>query len=312
MINEDRVMENAIQRELQYKQKIANLFPGHDAIDVLPLEVKRWKALISKRNISTDGRTDCSQTTTTCKYESDEDINARGNISRSNSNVKRRKALISKNRKSDGRVSDCGAPTCIHNEVSQETFKHLESDGQSIIVKSITSPPRPSLSPTYTYSRRKKNAESSNSGFVSLQQQHTTNVMHYCKDCEVYCSGDLCYEQHLRGNKHKVKLQCRGHSSVNGKNKQVIRCDLCEIYCQDETLLKMHLKGQKHKAKQHEMEHGKKIKDEKGKLLWCELCQVPCMNEDNFTAHRNGKKHRRQLCVLEELKKAEPRGLYHA
>ncbi|XP_049367571.1 uncharacterized protein LOC125832464 [Solanum verrucosum] len=253
-------MENAIQRELQYKQKIANLFPdNHDAIDVLPLEVKRWKALISKRNISTNGRTDCSQTTTTCKYESDEEINARG-----------------------------------------------------IIVKSMTSPPRPSLSPTYTYSRRKKNAESSNSGFVSLQQQHTTNVMHYCKDCEVFCSGDLCYEQHLRGNKHKVKLQCRGYSSVNGKNKQVIRCDLCEIYCQDETLLKMHLKGQKHKAKQLEMEHGKKIKDEKGKLLWCELCQVPCMNEDNFTSHRNGKKHRRQLCVLEELKKAEPRGLYHA
>lgn len=39
MINEDRIMENAIQRELQFKQKIANLFPDHDAIDVLPLEV---------------------------------------------------------------------------------------------------------------------------------------------------------------------------------------------------------------------------------------------------------------------------------
>ncbi|XP_010318825.3 uncharacterized protein [Solanum lycopersicum] len=308
MINEDRIMENAIQRELQFKQKIANLFPDHDAIDVLPLEVKRWKALISKRNISADGGTDCSQTTTTCKYESDDEINATGNISRSNSNVKRRKALISKNNKSDVRVIDCGAPTYIHKEVSQETLKHLESDEQSMIIKSMTSPPLPSLTPTYTSSRRKRNAESSNSGFVSLQQQHTPNVMHYCKDCEVYCSGDLCYELHLRGNKHKVKLQCRGCSSVSGKNKQAIRCDLCEIYCQDENLLKMHLKGQKHKAKQH----GKKMKDEKRQLLWCELCQVPCMNEDNFISHRNGKKHRRQLCVLEELKKAEPRGLYHA
>lgn len=177
----------------------------------------------------------------------------------------------------------------------------------------MTSPPRPSLSPTYTYSQRKKNAESSNSGFVSPQQQHRPNIMHYCKDCEVYCSGALCYELHLRGNKHKVKLQYRGDSSVNGKNKQVIRCDLCKIYCQDETSLEMHLKGQKHKAKkQHEMEHGRKIKDEKGQLFWCELCQVPCMNEETFTLHRKGKNHRRQLYVLEEKKKAEAQGLFHA
>lgn len=87
--------------------------------------------MISKRNISADGGTDCSQTTTTCKYESDDEINATGNISRSNSNVKRRKALISKNNKSDVRVIDCGAPTYIHKEVSQETLKHLESDEQS-------------------------------------------------------------------------------------------------------------------------------------------------------------------------------------
>lgn len=327
-------LENAIQRELQYKQKIANLFP--DTTDVLPLEVKRRKALISKKNRSTDGIIDCSQITTS-KYakvsqeafESDEEINTRGTISRSNSNVKRQKALISKNKKPAGRIG-CSATTCIHTKVSQETLKHLESDGQSTIFKSNSSvraeipssapnaalltnhfpsktlPPGPSLSPTYTYSRRKKNEESSNSGFVSSQQQHTPNIMHYCKDCEVYCSGALCYEQHLRGNKHKVKLQCWGDSSVNGKNKRV-RCDLCKIYCQDETLLEMHLKGQKHQAKQ--MEHGEKTKDENGQQFWCELCQVPCMNEETFTLHLKGKKHRRQLYVLEEKKKAEAQGL---
>ncbi|PHT88287.1 hypothetical protein T459_10393 [Capsicum annuum] len=172
----------------------------------------------------------------------------------------------------------------------------------------MTSPLRPSLSPAYnTYSRRKKNTESSrNSGFVSPRQKLTPNIRHYCKDCEVYCSGDLCYEQHLRGNKHKVKLQCLGDSSVNGKNKQVIRCDPCEISCQDEALLELHLKGQKHKAKQHEMEHGGKNEDENGKQFWCKVCQVPCTNGETFMLHLKGKKHRRQLCVLDqEKKKAE-------
>ncbi|KAM3380776.1 putative protein isoform X1 [Capsicum galapagoense] len=341
MDEEDKRMENAIKRELEYKQKIANLFPDHDAnTDIFPLEEKRWKALISKRNRSTGGILDCSQTTT-CKYvkvsqetfESDEQINARGTISRSNSNVKRQKALVSKNMKSAGRIIDCGATACIHTEVPQEMLKHLESHGQSTIFKSnsslnaeipssapnaalprpnhfpsMTSPLRPSLSPAYnTYSRRKKNTESSrNSGFVSPRQKLTPNIRHYCKDCEVYCSGDLCYEQHLRGNKHKVKLQCLGDSSVNGKNKQVIRCDSCEISCQDEALLELHLKGQKHKAKQHEMEHGGKNEDENGKQFWCKVCQVPCTNGETFMLHLKGKKHRRQLCVLDqEKKKAE-------
>lgn len=195
----------------------------------------------------------------------------------------------------------------IKATIAECYFSRLDSmivEIPSSAVPSMTPPPRPSLSPTCTFSSRKKNAESGNSGLVLPQQQHMKNIMHYCKDCEVYCSGDLCYELHLRGNKHKVKLQCRGDSSVNGKDKQVIRCDLCEIYCQDETSLKMHLKGQKHKAKQHggRNQH----------LFWCELCQVPCMNEDNFTLHSKGKKHQRQLYVLEEKKKADARGPCHA
>ncbi|MCD7453948.1 hypothetical protein HAX54_022759 [Datura stramonium] len=345
---EDEGLENAnaIQRELQYKQKIANLFSD----DVFPLEVhvKRWKALISKRNRSTDGIIDCSQTTTTnCKYanvpqgtfESDEEINARGTISRSTSNVRRQKALISKNKKSVGKLIDCSPTTCIYTGVSL-----MEFDGGSTIFKSnsdinaespspdplnkqpspnppsassgttigesraatslsvmpkhdesitfqapntvmTTWPPHPSLSPAFTYSLRKKNAESSGPGCMSPQQHYTSNIMHYCEICGVHCSGALCFELHLRGQKHK-----------------------------DETLLEMHLKGQKHKAKQHEMEHGEKIKDENRgqQQFWCELCQVPCMNEETFTLHRKGKKHRRRLYVLEEKKKVEAQRLCHA
>ncbi|KAJ8553695.1 hypothetical protein K7X08_024373 [Anisodus acutangulus] len=274
---EDKGVENAnaIQRELQYKQKIANLFPDY----VLPLK-----------------------------------------------EVKRQKALISKNKKSAGRIIDCSATTCKDTGVSQDTLKHLESDGKSTIIKrnssvnneipssapnasllpndfpSMTLPPRPLLSPTFTYSRRKKNADSSNSGFVSPRQQHKPNIMHYCKDCGVHCSGALCYELHLRGEKHKVKLQCSRDPSNKERNKRV-RCDLCEIYCQDETLLEMHLKGKKHKAKEHVLEHGEKIKNENGQQFWCELCQIPCMNEETFTLHCNGKKHRKHLYVFEEEKK---------
>ncbi|KAK4343169.1 hypothetical protein RND71_038985 [Anisodus tanguticus] len=126
--------------------------------------------------------------------------------------------------------------------------------------------------------------------------------MHYCKDCGVHCAGALCYEIHLRGEKHKVKLQCSRDPSNKERNKRV-RCDLCEIYCQDETLLEMHLKGKKHKAKEHVLEHGEKIKNENGQQFWCELCQIPCMNEETFTLHCNGKKHRKHLYVFEEEKK---------
>lgn len=150
-----------------------------------------------------------------------------------------------------------------------------------------TSRPRPSLSSTFTYSGRKKYAESSYSGSLPPQQQY------YCKICRVHCSGTLCFEQHLRGRMHKLKL---GDSSVEERNKQV-RCDLCKIFCQDESLLKMHLEGQKHKAKLLQLEHGEKIKDENSQQFWCELCQTPCMNKETFILHLNGKKHRKHVCA---------------
>ncbi|XP_019244738.1 PREDICTED: zinc finger RNA-binding protein 2-like [Nicotiana attenuata] len=345
-----RSVEYAIQRELAFKEKIANFFADDECPpDVLPFEVKRWKALISKKKRSADGTADCSPPTASkCAKGSQEMLklldsdgsfcSSKGTIFRSNSNVTRRKALISKNQ-----------TTSTYSKVPQGALELLESDGPSntrgVIFKSnssvnadcpcpdpsnkqpfpcpssaqspttshsvmplpdastplqtpnavlppnhfsstTTSAPRPSLSSTFTYSGRKKYAESSNSGGLPPQQQY------YCKICRVHCSGTLCFEQHLRGRMHKLKL---GDSSVEERNKQV-RCDLCKIFCQDESLLKMHLEGQKHKAKLLELDRGEKIKDENSQQFWCELCQTPCMNKETFILHLNGKKHRKHVC----------------
>lgn len=119
----------------------------------------------------------------------------------------------------------------------------------------------------------------------------------FCKVCKVNCSGQVSYKQHLRGHKHRAKLQLHQMMNASGQKKQ---CNLCEIWCTDENALRLHLNGQKHKAKLQEIEQGKKP----SQMRWCNLCRVPCTNEDAYRLHLQGKNHLNNLRAMEAKKKA--------
>ncbi|XP_059644701.1 uncharacterized protein LOC132286386 [Cornus florida] len=124
-----------------------------------------------------------------------------------------------------------------------------------------------------------------------------------CKVCEVPCSGASNFKQHLKGQKHKARLQQLQLSREEGKEKKDQRpwCQLCQIGCPDEDALQMHLKGQKHQAKLRELELGKKNGVNQP---WCELCQIWCMNEDAFEQHLKGKNHVARLYATGTNKRA--------
>lgn len=128
----------------------------------------------------------------------------------------------------------------------------------------------------------------------------------FCKLCEVPCTGPFCLKQHLKGHKHKAKLQMLKTDRKTGgeqENKQ-LRCDLCQIVCSHEDALKMHYQGQKHKARLQALEGGQKVSDKPTERPWCGLCEIWCMNEDAFNQHLKGQKHLTRLYSMQEQERA--------
>ncbi|KAK4350322.1 hypothetical protein RND71_029635 [Anisodus tanguticus] len=181
---EDKRLENAnaIQRELKYKQKIANLFPDY----VLPLKEETMKL-----------------------FESDGEINAIGTISTNNSNVKRQKASIIKNKKSARRIIDCSATTCTCTGVSQDTLKHLESHGESTIIKSNSSVNAeiPSSAPnasllTNHFPRRNFIGELEHGEKI----KNENGQQFWCELCQIPCMNEETFTLHCNGKKHRKHL----------------------------------------------------------------------------------------------------------
>lgn len=87
----------------------------------------------------------------------------------------------------------------------------------------------------------------SQSGVINIDQQGNF----FCKVCQVPCTGAESLKLHLKGQKHKAKLQflhMGGGNDGGQQAQQQPKCELCLIWCSDQNALEMHFKGQKHKA----------------------------------------------------------------
>ncbi|TKY73347.1 Zinc finger RNA-binding protein [Spatholobus suberectus] len=132
----------------------------------------------------------------------------------------------------------------------------------------------------------------------SLNHQAKTDDL-CCKICQISCLGPFNLKQHLRGHKHKQKLQM-------GRSNQTQWCEVCSVLCMNEDLLKLHFQGQKHKAKLQMLEISKQGGEASNKPKWCELCKLWCSDEFAFKQHLEGKKHIIQLHAMEKEKERRP------
>ncbi|KAJ7978470.1 Zinc finger RNA-binding protein [Quillaja saponaria] len=170
--------------------------------------------------------------------------------------------------------------------------------------------PSPSLSPHLSEIKQKE-PTSSHDHQPSQQPQKINGNLIYksqadnlcCKVCQVYCSGPFNFKQHLRGHKHKAKLQELEFRKKNGGEVAVTQrkwCELCKVSCMNESLLEMHLQGQKHKAKVQELEVSKRSGGCNPKQRkWCDLCKIWCIDNFSFEQHLDGKKHFLRLHSVE-------------
>lgn len=70
----------------------------------------------------------------------------------------------------------------------------------------------------------------------------------FFKICQVPCSAAVCYEQHLKGQKHRAMLTNLkfGKKQIAKGASQRQRCEVCNIWCMDHNSFESHLGGQKH------------------------------------------------------------------
>merc|ERR1712110_842620 len=78
--------------------------------------------------------------------------------------------------------------------------------------------------------------------------------IHFCKVCNMQCTGKESYEQHVNGKNHKKKLVAAGGSVGGGGGvpkaappASEFFCQVCKISTTDQKGLDMHLQGKKHK-----------------------------------------------------------------
>ena len=115
----------------------------------------------------------------------------------------------------------------------------------------------------------------------------------FCKICQVPCSGLKSLKQHLRGQKHRDRLQNLTPSTYTAEEgaKQRLWCELCKIWCMNKISLEDHLKGQKHKSKAQMLElhgaDGGEIANQMNK--YCNWCKIWCTNA--FYQHLKSKEH---------------------
>ncbi|GMQ10828.1 hypothetical protein CsSME_00053683 [Camellia sinensis var. sinensis] len=188
-----------------------------------------------------------------------------------------------------------------------------------IQIPSPSSLAKPRLIPQPSLSGSKRRATSSSLQCLPPRQPRPSHNNYvtvdqeghfFCKVCQVPCSGTVTLKQHLKGHKHKAKLQWLQLSKRDGREKDDPHCKLCQIWCTNKGGLEMHLKGQKHQAKLQELEFGtKKEREKEAERPWCQLCQIWCMNEDALEQHLKGKNHSARLYATEGKRGMKGKGL---
>lgn len=72
----------------------------------------------------------------------------------------------------------------------------------------------------------------------------------YCEVCNVSCTGEPTYQQHLDGRNHKRRIgldEATPNQTNLSKNCAAYRCEVCNINCNNEDNYHIHINGQKHK-----------------------------------------------------------------
>ena len=84
--------------------------------------------------------------------------------------------------------------------------------------------------------------------------------VHFCQVCQVQCSGQQSYDQHVVGKKHLNKAGGGGGDGHKPPPQQPpvtsnFHCQICGIYTTDQNGLNMHFEGKNHKKKAARQQH---------------------------------------------------------
>ncbi|KAJ4824690.1 hypothetical protein Tsubulata_015036 [Turnera subulata] len=175
----------------------------------------------------------------------------------------------------------------------------------------------PNSSLTHGLLEMKRQGPTNSLDFFPSHQAH--ELLHqmdnyFCKTCQVACSSKRNYREHVKGRMHLSKLgelKMRLGRKECGKQyvyeaapaNQRRRCEMCNIWFVDDDLFKEHLSGQKHNA-QMAISKSKRAGEETVKVpsrSWCEICGVGGTSED-IERHFGGQKHKAQLLRLERAR----------
>lgn len=112
----------------------------------------------------------------------------------------------------------------------------------------------------------------------------------FCPICHVPCTSAFNYNQHLKGRKHKAKLQeLKLDGNSVGQDGEVANR---KRWCMDGNSFKMHL-AQKDLEERNKMELTAKSLVKVGeKQTWCHLCSIGCSSEELFRLHLIARKHK--------------------
>jgi len=112
----------------------------------------------------------------------------------------------------------------------------------------------------------------------------------YCKLCNVSCSNEYSFQQHLNGAAHRKKLS-------QTQNNQ-FHCKVCDITCPNEFSLNQHLNGEKHKKRMTATAappaEDNTAVDSSPYQFHCSLCNISCINEFSLLQHMSGVRHKKQ------------------
>ncbi|KAJ4961634.1 hypothetical protein NE237_021544 [Protea cynaroides] len=115
----------------------------------------------------------------------------------------------------------------------------------------------------------KRKEPSSNQGCLPPRQQKPSYTLQrlrkkslnlICEVCQVPCSGLFNLKQHLKGSKHKAKLQELEDCQNSGT--EPLWCELCEVPCMNWECWQQHLTGKKHLAHLQAIEDAKQMREE--------------------------------------------------
>jgi hypothetical protein len=137
-----------------------------------------------------------------------------------------------------------------------------------------------------------------------------------CRFCQSNCTCKSDLENHLRGKRHKAKIQalleeCRNmvrtigsaqaKSDPNNMTKDeensasTWNCSLCQAKCTRQSELENHLKGKKHKLNFLVLQ----VEAQKYLSEWgCGICQAKCKSVSQFEDHCGGRGHQQKIQAL--------------